>query len=134
MMTENMTRTTNQIVPTTWSEQLWTNGAQVKDIKAHHNPAINESASASKPTLRPMSASHLTPRIWVIDSIPSYHLPLRTIPRGQGLRQQFTIHGISSFISETPVNMGLDLEVASLAYVLCSCAGRSEHGRYRRNH
>ena len=32
-MTGTMTRTTNHMGPTTWSEQSWTNGAQVLDIK-----------------------------------------------------------------------------------------------------
>jgi len=40
-MTDQVTTTTNQMVPTTWRQQLWTNGAQVEGIKARSNPKIN---------------------------------------------------------------------------------------------
>ena len=43
----------------------WINGARVEGIKATLNSAIKESASAS----------HLTPRVCVTDSAPSYPLP-----------------------------------------------------------
>ena len=56
------------MVPTTWSKISWTTGVWVEGIKAHPNPAINESASDF----------HVTPEICVLDSVPSHLLT----PRG----------------------------------------------------
>jgi hypothetical protein len=50
----------------------------VEVIKAFPNSVINLS----------VSLSHLTPRVCVIDFMPSYLLPTKSIPKGQGLRQQ----------------------------------------------
>jgi hypothetical protein len=49
----------------TRSEMSWTNGVWMKGIKTHLNMEIKESASAS----------HLTPGVCVLDSVPSNLLP-----------------------------------------------------------
>lgn len=76
-----VTRTTNRMVPATGREMLWTNGAPVERIKARPDPEVNESASAS----------HLTPGVCVVDSVPSDPLFPRTIPRGRGLGQHLFV-------------------------------------------
>lgn len=58
-------------------EPSWTNGAGVECIKTLPNPAINQSASAS----------HLTPEVHVVESVPSNS----SVP--QGLSQGATGKG-----------------------------------------
>ena len=83
MATEHLATTTNQMVPTTWNTQLWTNGAHVEGIKAHPTHAINESASAS----------HLTPGVCVVDSDPYSEGPY------QGTKGLDKIHERNFFLS-----------------------------------
>jgi hypothetical protein len=72
MITEGMIRTTNQMVLATRGKKIWINGAWVEGIKALPDPAINKSAFTS----------HLVLGVCVVDSVPSYPLPRRTILRG----------------------------------------------------
>jgi hypothetical protein len=63
---------THDLMTWTRDKWSWTKGVWVEDIKTQPDPAINESASAS----------HLPFGVYIVESVPSYSLPPRIIPRG----------------------------------------------------